>query len=150
VPVITQTAIGKIPKMMVYGDDYPTRDGSCVRDYIHVCDIAHAHTLAIQYLEQGRSQSDCDVFNLGTGNGVTVLEAIHAFEKVSGVKLNYEIGPRRPGDVVAIYANNDKAKNVLGWDPKLPLDDMMSSAWKWEQKLKQDEKLFAPQNKEFN
>lgn len=150
VPVITQTAIGKIPKMMVYGDDYHTRDGSCVRDYIHVSDIAHAHTLAIQYLEQGRSQSDCEVFNLGTGKGVTVLEAIHAFEKVSGVKLNYEIGPRRPGDVIAIYANNDKARNVLGWNPTLTLDDMMSSAWKWEQKLKQEERLFVPQNKELN
>lgn len=150
VPVITQTAIGKIPKMMVYGDDYHTRDGSCVRDYIHVSDIAHAHTLAIQYLEGGRSQSDCDVFNLGTGNGVTVLEAIHAFEKVSGVKLNYEIGPRRAGDVIAIYANNDKAKHDLDWNPTLTLDDMMSSAWKWEQKLKQEEKLFAPQNSELN
>jgi UDP-glucose 4-epimerase len=150
VPVITQTAIGKIPKMMVYGSDYATRDGSCVRDYIHVCDIAHAHTLAIQYLEQGRSNTDCEVFNLGTGNGVTVLEAIHAFEKVSGVKLNYEIGGRRPGDVVAIYANNDKAKNVLGWDPKLPLDDMMSSAWKWEQKLAEDQKLFAPKSTKLN
>jgi UDP-glucose 4-epimerase len=92
----------------------------------------------------------CEVFNLGTGNGVTVLEAIKAFEKVSSVKLNYEIGPRRPGDVVAIYANNDKAKNVLGWDPKLTLDDMMSSAWEWEQKLAQDQKLFAPQNTKFN
>lgn len=150
VPAITQTAIGKIPKMMVYGDDYPTRDGSCVRDYIHVCDIAHAHTLAIRYLEEGQGHMACEVFNLGTGNGVTVLEAIKAFEKVSGVKLNYEIGPRRPGDVVAIYANNDKAKNVLGWNPELPLDDMMRSAWEWEQKLAQDQKLFAPQNTKFN
>lgn len=150
VPAITQTAIGKIPKMMVYGDDYPTRDGSCVRDYIHVSDIAHAHTLAIKYLEQGLSLTACEVFNLGTGNGVTVLEAIHTFEKVSGVKLNYEIGPRRTGDVVAIYANNDKAKEVLGWDPVLTLDDMMRSAWEWEQKLKQDEKLFAPHNSNLN
>src|SRR5688572_16409839 len=92
VPAITQTAIGKLPKMQVHGDDYPTRDGSCVRDYIHVCDIAHAHTLAIQYLEQEKNASGCEVFNLGTGNGVTVLEAIKAFEKVSGIKLNYEIG----------------------------------------------------------
>ncbi|HVK96665.1 MAG TPA: UDP-glucose 4-epimerase GalE, partial [Flavisolibacter sp.] len=104
VPVITQTAIGKIPKMQVYGNDYPTRDGTCVRDFIHVSDIAHAHTLAIKYLEDGRSLGGCEVFNLGTGNGVTVLEAIKAFEKISGVKLNYEIGPRRPGDVIAIYA----------------------------------------------
>jgi UDP-glucose 4-epimerase len=150
VPVITQTAIGKIPKMMVYGADYPTRDGSCVRDYIHVSDISHAHTLAIRHLEQGRSRAACEVFNLGTGNGVTVLEAIRAFEKVSGVKLNYEVGPRRPGDVIAIYANNDKAKNVLGWNPALTLDDMMSSAWQWEQKLKEDQKMFAPQNTGLN
>ena len=107
--------------MQVHGDDYPTRDGSCVRDYIHVCDIAHAHTLAIQYLAKGENVHGCEVFNLGTGNGVTVLEAIHAFEKVSGTKLNYEIGPRRPGDVISIYANNDKARNVLGWKPNFNL-----------------------------
>src|SRR5215212_8176648 len=123
VPAITQTAIGKLPKMMVFGDDYPTRDGSCVRDFIHVCDIAHAHTLAIKYLEEGKNTSGCEIFNLGTGNGVTVLEAIQSFEKVSGVKLNYEIGPRRTGDVVAIYANNDKAKDHLDLEPKLGLED---------------------------
>ncbi|HEX2607267.1 MAG TPA: UDP-glucose 4-epimerase GalE [Flavisolibacter sp.] len=150
VPAITQTAIGKIPKLTVFGDDYPTRDGSCVRDFIHVCDIAHAHTLAIQYLEQGRNTSGCEVFNLGTGNGVTVLEAIQSFEKVSGVKLNYEIGPRRPGDVVAIYANNDKARNVLGWDPQYSLDQMMDTAWKWELKLKADESLHQNPNFQMN
>jgi UDP-glucose 4-epimerase len=150
VPAITQTAIGKIPKMMVYGTDYPTRDGSCVRDYIHVSDIAHAHTLAIQYLEQGKNETSCDIFNLGTGNGVTVLEAIHAFEKVSGQKLNYEIGPRRPGDVVAIYANNDKARKSLGWNPDRTLEEMMSTAWKWEQKLQQDEHMFTTNNSALN
>src|SRR5215216_4200982 len=111
VPAITQTAIGKLKKMLVYGNDYSTRDGSCVRDFIHVCDIAHAHTLAIRYLEQEKNESNCEIFNLGTGNGVTVLEAIRSFEKISGVKLNYQIGPRRPGDIVAIYANNNKAKS---------------------------------------
>src|SRR5688572_13580534 len=115
VPAITQTAAGKLPKMIVFGSDYPTRDGSCVRDFIHVCDIANAHTLSIKYLEEGKSKGGCEVFNLGSGNGVTVHEAIKSFEKVSGVKLNYEIGPRRPGDVVAIYANNNKAKTQLGW-----------------------------------
>jgi UDP-glucose 4-epimerase len=150
VPAITQTAIGKLPKMMVYGDDYPTRDGSCVRDYIHVSDIAHAHTLSIKYLEEGKSNVGCEVFNLGTGNGVTVLEAIKAFEKVSGVKLNYEIGPRRPGDIVAIYANNDKAKTKLGWNPDRPLDEMMETAWKWEQKLQHDEQLFSSMPSELN
>jgi UDP-glucose 4-epimerase len=150
VPVITQTAIGKLPKMQVFGDDYPTRDGSCVRDFIHVSDIAHAHTLAIQYLEEGRNINKCEVFNLGTGNGVTVLEAIKAFEKVSGRKLNYEIGPRRPGDVIAIYANNDKAKSKLGWDPSKTLDEMLSTAWQWELKLKQDEQFFSSINSELN
>lgn len=150
VPAITQTAIGKLPKMMVFGDDYPTRDGSCVRDFIHVCDIAHAHTLAIQYLEQGRNSSHCEVFNLGTGNGVTVLEAIRSFEKVSGVKLNYEIGPRRAGDIVAIYANNDKAKSQLGWDPQYTIDEMMDTAWKWELRLKEDEQLFSSFHSELN
>src|SRR6187397_2188309 len=92
-PAITQTAIGKLPGMIVYGDDYPTRDGSCIRDYIHVCDIAHAHTLALDFLVAGKNKSNSEVFNLGTGDGYTVLEVIHAFEKVSGVKLNYELGP---------------------------------------------------------
>lgn len=150
VPAITQTAVGKLPKMMVYGDDYPTRDGSCVRDYIHVSDIAHAHTLSIKYLEEARNAGGVEVFNLGTGNGVTVLEAIKAFEKVSGVKLNYEIGPRRPGDIVAIYANNDKAKTKLGWDPARSLDEMMETAWKWEQKLQHDEHFFSSIKSELN
>jgi len=142
VPAITQTAIGKLSMMRVWGNDYDTRDGSCVRDYIHVCDIAHAHTLALNYLLQNKNHTNCDIFNLGTGDGLTVLEIINEFEKVSGVKLNYEIGPRRPGDVVAIYANNDKAKNLLGWNLKYSLQDMMATAWKWELKLKEDEKLF--------
>jgi UDP-glucose 4-epimerase len=139
VPAITQTAIGKLPKMKVFGNDYPTRDGSCVRDYIHVCDIAHAHTLAIQYLEQGKNESHCDVFNLGTGLGVTVLEAIKTFEEQSGVALNYEIAERRPGDVIAIYANNDAAVHKLGWKIEYDLKDMMRTAWAWELKLKAEE-----------
>jgi len=150
VPVITQTAIGKIPQMIVYGDDYPTRDGSCVRDYIHVCDIAHAHTLALQYLMEKRNKTNCDVFNLGTGNGVTVLEIIKAFETVSGKKLNYKIGPRRPGDVVAIYANNNKAVRDLNWQIKYDLNEMMRTAWNWELKIKQDEELIKNQNAVYN
>ncbi len=136
VPAITQTAIGKLPKMTVHGADYDTRDGSCIRDYIHVSDISHAHTLAIQFLQAEKNKSNYEIFNLGTGNGVTVLEAITSFEKVSNVKLNYDIGPRRPGDVIAIYANNDYAVNNLGWDIQYGLDDMMLTAWKWEEKLK--------------
>lgn len=139
VPAITQTAIGKLPKMMVHGNDYDTRDGSCIRDYIHVSDIAHAHTLAVQYLLNEKNETACDVFNLGTGDGVSVLEAIQTFEKVSGVKLNYEIGPRRAGDVVAIYANNDAAVNKLGWKIKYGITEMMDTAWKWELKLKEME-----------
>ena len=145
VPAITQTAIGKLPMMQVYGNDYDTRDGSCIRDYIHVCDIAHAHTLALNYLIQDKNQTNCDVFNLGTGNGISVLELITEFEKISGVKLNYRVGARRPGDVIAIYANNDKAKNLLGWVPKFSLQDMMATAWKWELMLKNDENLYQAQ-----
>jgi UDP-glucose 4-epimerase len=137
VPAITQTAIGKLPTMQVYGSDYDTRDGSCLRDYIHVSDIAHAHTLALNYLINKKNKSKTEIFNLGTGDGYTVLEVIKAFEKVSGVKLNYQIGPRRSGDVVAIYANNNKAKTELGWVPKYNLEDMMDTAWKWELKLKE-------------
>ncbi len=150
VPAITQTAIGKIPKLTVHGADYDTRDGSCIRDFIHVCDIAHAHTLAINYVREGKNHRKCDVFNLGTGNGVSVLEAIKAFEKVSGVALNYEIGPRRTGDVVAIYANNNLATTELEWTLQYDLDAMMDSAWKWEQRLKAEENIFGAQLKELN
>lgn len=136
VPVITQTAIGKIPKLTVFGHDYDTRDGSCIRDYIYVMDIANAHTRALQYLIEKKNKANCEVFNLGTGNGVTVLEAIKAFEKISGVKLNYELGPGRPGDVIAIYANNTKAKSLLGWEPKTGIEDMMRTAWQWEVALR--------------
>ncbi|SIO40795.1 UDP-glucose 4-epimerase GalE [Chitinophaga niabensis] len=132
VPVITQTAIGKLPKVTVFGTQYPTRDGSCIRDYVHVSDIANAHTKALQYLIDKRNSEKCEVFNLGTGDGVTVLEAIKAFEKISGVKLNYELGAERPGDVIAIYANNTKAKEKLGWAPQFGIDDMMRTAWQWE------------------
>ena len=149
-PVITQTALGKIPKLTVFGNDYPTRDGSCIRDFIHVCDLAHAHTLSIKYLMEKRNQSNCEVFNLGTGNGITVLEAIAAFEKVNKVKLNYEIGPRRPGDVIAIYANKDKAEQALGWVPKFTLEDIMETAWRWEQKAATMRMDFPLKNFKFN
>jgi UDP-glucose 4-epimerase len=139
VPVITQTAIGKLPKMTVYGSDYDTRDGSCIRDYVHVSDIAHAHTLALEYLTKGKNTASCEVFNLGTGIGITVLEAIKSFENVSGVRLNYEVGPRRPGDIEAIYANNEKAINLLGWQIKYDITEMMRTAWAWEQKIKKEE-----------
>ena len=149
-PVITQTAIGRIPQMQVFGNDYPTRDGSCIRDFIHICDLAHAHTLALQFLMENKSDNNCEIFNLGTGNGISVLEAIHAFEKVSGVKLNYVVGPRRPGDVIAIYANKDKAEKELGWVPEYSLEDIMRTAWLWEQKLKTDEQFFTGRNFQLN
>ncbi len=137
VPAITQTAIGKFPEMKVHGIDYPTRDGSCIRDYIHVSDIAHAHTLALKHLMQVNKKTVCEVFNLGSGTGYTVLEVIAAFERVSGQNLNYSIGPRRKGDVIAIFANNNKAKNILGWNPVFNLDDMMATAWRWELKRRE-------------
>ncbi|MBP6445693.1 MAG: UDP-glucose 4-epimerase GalE [Saprospiraceae bacterium] len=132
VPVITETAIGKRNSMTVYGDDYPTRDGSCVRDYIHVCDLAHAHTLALNYIFEGLQSIQTEIFNVGIGNGLTVLEIIRAFEKVSGEKLNYQIGGRRPGDIMAIYSDYRKAKNLLGWNPKYNVNDIMHTAWLWE------------------
>lgn len=137
VPYITQTAIRKLEQLTVFGGDYPTRDGSCIRDYIHVCDIAHAHTLAVQYLIDNKNNSNCEIFNLGTGNGVSVLEAIQSFEKVAQQKLNYVVGNRRAGDVESIYANNGKANSTLNWECKFSLDDAMLSAWKWEQKMKE-------------
>ncbi len=144
VPVITKTAIGKRPDMSVFGTDYPTRDGSCVRDYVHVSDIAHAHTLALQYIIEDRNKFNCEVFNLGTGAGVTVLELINAFERVSGQKLNYKLDKRRPGDVVEVFANNNKACSVLGWDTKFDLDAMMDTAWRWEQALAAHKKVAIP------
>lgn len=146
VPAITQTAIGKLKELVIHGDDYNTRDGSCIRDYIHVADVAAAHTLALKYLIDGRNASNISVFNLGTGNGVSVLEAVKAFEKVSGKKLNYRIGPRRPGDVIAVYADNTLVRKELGWNPVYSLDEMMASAWKWEQKLAEDESFYGNAN----
>lgn len=132
VPVITETAIGKREKMTVFGTDYDTRDGSCIRDYIHVMDLADAHTRCLKYLLEGRQETNCDVFNVGIGQGVSVLEAVRAFEKVTGQHLNYELGPRRPGDVVAIYADKSKAEKLLGWHPQRNIDQIMKTAWAWE------------------
>jgi UDP-glucose 4-epimerase len=134
VPVITETAIGKRAETVIFGDDYPTRDGSCVRDYIHVMDLARAHTLALQYVMEGKNDRNFEVFNLGIGEGVTVLEAVHAFEKANNQPFKYRIGQRRPGDVVAIYANNDKATTKLGWEAKRSIEDIMRTAWVWEQR----------------
>lgn len=136
VPYITQTAIGLREQLSVFGGDYPTEDGTCVRDYIHVVDLAKAHVVALQRLLNSNNASNYEVFNLGTGKGSSVLEAINSFEKVSGKKLNYKIVNRREGDIISAYADTNKANNVLGWKTELTLDDAMASAWKWEQKIR--------------
>ncbi|MCB0480888.1 MAG: UDP-glucose 4-epimerase GalE [Flavobacteriales bacterium] len=135
VPVITQTAAGINEKMWVHGNDYKTRDGSCIRDYIHVTDIADAHIKALQYLQGNKNSQPIEFYNLGTGNGISVLEAIDMFEEISGLKLNFEMGPRRPGDVEAIYSDSTLAKNRLGWETKFGLKEMMQTAWKWQQEI---------------
>lgn len=134
VPIITQTAVGK-NSLTVHGNDYDTRDGTCIRDYVHVSDIADAHVKALEAIGLDNTSIPFRVYNLGTGKGVSVLEAIEAFEKVSGQKLKYTIGPRREGDVVQIYSNNSKALAELNWEPKYTINDMMLSAWKWQNNL---------------
>jgi len=136
VPFITQTAMGLRKELSVFGDDYPTADGTCVRDYIHVVDLAKAHVTALQRLAKKANLEKVEVFNLGTGTGSSVLEVINAFEKVSGQKLNYKIVDKRPGDVTEAYADTEKANNVLGWKSQLSLEDALASAWKWEQKIR--------------
>jgi UDP-glucose 4-epimerase len=139
VPIITQTAIGKQETFTVFGTDYNTRDGSCIRDYVHVSDIANAHVLALKQLD--KSEFGCNTYNLGTGNGVSVLEAIHAFTEVSGIKPNYTIGKRRAGDVEAIYSDCSNVKKALNWEAAYSLRDMMDTAWRWELKLAQEAKI---------
>jgi UDP-glucose 4-epimerase len=136
VPFITQTGIGLRKELSVYGNDYPTPDGTCIRDYIHVVDLAKAHVIALQRLLNKKNLEKVEVFNLGTGTGSSVLEVIHSFERVSGQKLSYKIVDRREGDVIEAYANIDKANNVLGWKSLSTLDESIASAWKWEQKIR--------------
>lgn len=135
VPIITQTAIGKLPEMVVWGTDYGTRDGSCIRDYVHVTDVGVAHIKALLYLFENKQRSNFSIFNLGTGNGVSVFEAISSFEKITGIKLNYKLGPRRTGDVEAIYSDTSLTEKELGWKAIYSLDDMMKSAWEWEKNM---------------
>ena len=136
VPFITQTGLGLRKELSVFGDDYPTPDGTCVRDYIHVVDLAKAHVIAMKRLLDKKNLEKVEIFNLGTGTGSSVLEVIHSFEKVSGQKLPYKIVDRRAGDITSAYANTDKANNVLGWKAESTLDEAMESAWKWEQKVR--------------
>ncbi|NGY36215.1 UDP-glucose 4-epimerase GalE [Flavobacterium sp. XN-5] len=136
VPFITQTGFGLRNELSVYGDDYPTPDGTAVRDYIHVVDLAKAHVIALQRLLNKKNVAKVETFNLGTGTGSSVLEVIKAFEKVSGKNLPYKIVARREGDITSAYANTDKANNVLGWKAQSTLEEAMASAWKWEQKIR--------------
>jgi len=136
VPFITQTAMGLRQELSVFGNDYPTSDGTAVRDYIHVVDVAKAHVIAMQRLLNKKNIDSVEIFNLGTGKGSSVLEVIQSFEKVTGQKLNYKIVGRREGDITEAYANTDKANTILGWKTTLNLDDSLKSAWKWEQKIR--------------
>lgn len=135
IPFVTQSAIGKRDSITIYGDDYNTADGTCIRDYIHVVDLAKAHIAALQRMENQESDP-YEVINIGTGRGYSVLEVIKAFESSTGVKLDYKIGPRRSGDIEKIYGEVNKAKQVLGWEAELGIEEMMSSAWAWEQYIR--------------
>jgi UDP-glucose 4-epimerase len=136
VPYLTQTGIGIREELKVFGDDYDTPDGSCIRDYLHVVDLARAHVIAIKRLLEGKNKTDYEVFNLGTGNGVSVLEAIKSFERVSGIKLKYKIVGRRAGDIEKIWADPSYANNELGWKTLSSLDEAMKTAWDWEMTLR--------------
>lgn len=128
-PYVSQVAVGKLPRLQVFGNDYDTRDGTGERDYVHVCDLADAHAAAVAYVA---NHTGTEVINIGTGQGVTVLEVVKAFEKASGRDIPYDIGPRRAGDIAAYYANAVKAKKLLGWSAKYSLTDMCEGAWKWQ------------------
>ena len=136
VPFITQTGVGLREQLSVFGDDYPTSDGTCIRDYIHVVDLAKAHVVALERLLEGKNKENYEVFNVGTGTGSTVLEVIKSFEKVSEKKLNYKIVDRRAGDITSAYADTTKANNILGWKAESTLDEAMKSAWDWELKVR--------------
>lgn len=140
VPFITQTGVGMREQLSVFGDDYPTPDGTCIRDYIHVVDVAKAHVAALKRILEGKNVENYEVFNLGTGKGSSVLEVIQSFERVSDEKLNYRIAPRRAGDVIQAYADTQKANQVLGWKAESSLDDAVKSAWDWEKKIRNFEK----------
>ena len=138
IPYLTQTAIGIREQLAVFGDDYNTPDGSCIRDFIYVVDLAKAHVAAMARIVEGKNAEPVEVFNVGTGNGVSVFELINTFEKCTGVKLNYKVAPRRAGDIEKVWGNVDKANRVLGWKAVHTLEDSLTTAWKWQQKLRED------------
>ncbi len=135
IPFITQTAAGIREQLSVFGDDYNTPDGTAIRDYIHVTDLAKAHIAAVDRMAEGRNKEQVEAFNVGTGNGFSVLQVINAFEKATGLKLNYKITPRREGDIEKVWSETTLANKVLGWEAKKTIDEMMSSAWKWQMAL---------------
>lgn len=139
VPFITQVAAGLRDKLTIYGNDYPTNDGTCIRDYIHVMDLARAHVCALDWLSN-KAGGVYDVFNIGTGHGNSVMELINTFQKVNDIELNYEFGPRRPGDIVRSYASNSKARKILNWSASKSIEDSMRDAWNWQNKLKAPKK----------
>ena len=136
VPFITQTAAGLRDQLSVFGDDYPTKDGSCIRDYIHVVDLAKAHVIALERLLKNRNSNQFETFNIGTGKGSSVLEVVNAFEKITHQKLNYKIVDRRVGDVISVYADTKKANEVLGWKAENSMEDSLLSSWNWEKKVR--------------
>jgi UDP-glucose 4-epimerase len=138
IPYITQTAIGKRECLTVFGDNYDTADGSCIRDYIHVVDLAKAHVKALEFVA-GEGQGKTEIFNLGTGKGSSVFDVINSFESVTGQKLNYKIGPKREGDVTAVYADPSKANEVLNWKTERSLSEALNDSWNWEQKIKDEQ-----------
>lgn len=138
VPFLTQTAMGIREKLSVFGNDYNTPDGSCIRDYINVVDLSKAHVIAIDRILQDKQKEQVEVFNIGTGKGLSVLELIHAFESATGVKLNYQIVGRRAGDVEQVWADPYKANNDLGWTAETSIEDTLRSAWKWQQRLRDE------------
>ena len=137
IPFLTQTAMGIREKLSVFGDDYDTPDGSCIRDYIYVVDLAKAHVCAMSRILDGKTEEPVEIYNIGTGQGTSVLELINSFERATGVKLNYEIVGRRAGDIEKVWGNVDKANRVLGWKADTPLDDVLRSAWKWQVALRE-------------
>lgn len=140
VPYITQTAIGLREKLTIFGKDYPTEDGTCIRDFIHVCDLADAHVKAIDFASK-QTLSTPEIFNVGTGKGYSVKDAVETFQRVNNVNVNHQYGDRRPGDITAIFADNTKATTQLGWTPRFDLPEMMQTAWNWEQYLQQNPSL---------
>ncbi len=136
VPFITQTAAGLREQLSIFGDDYPTTDGTCVRDYIDVVDLAKAHVVAVSRLIEDKNKSDYEIFNIGTGNGLSVLELVKRFEAVNNLKLNYKIAPRRAGDIIAIWADPTLANEELGWSAERSIDDTLASAWAWERHIR--------------